>query len=224
MEIKKALLTPNRFSRPETPLKSVKKIAVHYVGNAGSTAIANRNYFESLQFGKMSNGEFIFGSSHYIIGLNGEIIQCVPETEWAYCTNKANAYSVSIECCHPRADGVFTRETRKSLVWLCADLCERYELDPIEDIIRHFDVTGKRCPRAWADDPADFTKFKEEVENAMAAEKVYNSLQEMPEWARPAIMNLLNLGYLAGDEKGNLGLTETALKVFAVNNRAGLYK
>lgn len=157
MIIEKRLLTPNKYSRPQIPLNKVTKIAVHYVGNAGSTAIGNRNYFESLKNGST------YASSHYIIGLQGEIIQCIPENEISYCTNSANSYSISIENCHPKADGEFTQATRKSLIALCADICKRYGLDPQRDIIRHYDVTGKPCPLYWVNYPHDFTKFKNEV-------------------------------------------------------------
>ena len=123
MIISDRLLTPNIYSRPKTPLKGVTKIAVHYVGNAGSSAIGNRNYFESLK-----NESGIYASSHYIIGLEGEILRCVPESEIAYCTNSANSYSISIECCHPNIDGKFNQMTYNSLKMLCADICERYGL------------------------------------------------------------------------------------------------
>ena len=160
MMITKMLLTPNNYSRPQIPLKRVAKIAVHYVGNAGSSAEGNRDYFESLKDGKHG-----YASSHYIVGLKGEIIQCVPENEWAYCTNEANAYSISIENCHPKDDGKFTEKTYASLVELCADLCKRYGLDPMKDIIRHYDVTGKLCPLYWVNHPQDFAAFKQEVKD-----------------------------------------------------------
>lgn len=165
MKITKELLTPNKYSRPQIPLKSVKKIAVHYIGSAGSTAKNNRDYFEGLKdqipdaTGKYrlnKDGTYMlykgqrlalrWVSSHFIIGLSGEVIQCLPLDEWSYCTNQANGYSISIECCHPDANGKFTAATEQSLAELCAYLCEKYSLDPIKDIIRHYDVTGKQCP------------------------------------------------------------------------------
>lgn len=166
MQITQMLLTPNKFSRPQTPLKKVTKIAVHYVGNAGSSAKGNRNYFESLKDGKHG-----YASSHYIVGLKGEVIQCVPETEVAYCTNEANSYSISIENCHPSNDGKFAISTRYSLMELCADLCKRYGLNPLTDIIRHYDVTGKKCPLYWVTHPDDFTSFKHEVASFMSEKK-----------------------------------------------------
>lgn len=143
MKITENFLTPNKYSRPQIPLKEVTKIAVHYVGNPGSTAIANRNYFENQK----TAGRYV--SSHFIVGLGGEIIQCIPLNEWSYCTNEANGYSISIECCHPDATGKFTAETENALAELCAYLCEKFGLGT-EDIIRHYDVTGKQCPLYWS--------------------------------------------------------------------------
>lgn len=139
MKITDALLTPNKYSRPQIALKSVKKVVLHYVGNPNSTAMANRNYFENQKNG----GRYV--SSHYIVGLDGEILRCVPENEVAYCSNQANTYSISIECCHPDATGKFTAETTRSAAELCAYLLKKYGLT-VDDLIRHYDVTGKQCP------------------------------------------------------------------------------
>lgn len=155
MKITDALLTPNKFSRPQIPLKNVKKVVLHYVGNPNSTAMANRNYFENQKNG----GRYV--SSHYIVGLGGEILRCVPENEVAYCSNRANTYSISIECCHPDASGKFTAETENSAAELCAYLLKKYGLT-VDDLIRHYDVTGKQCPLYWAP-----TKYQpESVANA----------------------------------------------------------
>jgi len=174
MNIEQKLLTPNKYSRPQTKLAKVTKIAIHYVGNAGSTAIANRNYFENLKSG--ANG--LYASSHYIIGLNGEIIQCVPENEIAYTTNAANSYSIGIENCHPSADGKFNDKTNQSLIELCADLCTRYKLNPLNDLIRHYDVTGKKCPLYHVNNPSAWTKLKQDVYNYMNKKEVDDELVE----------------------------------------------
>ena len=139
MKITDALLTPNKYSRPQIPLKNVKKVVLHYVGNPKSSAMANRNYFENQKNG----GRYV--SSHYIVGLEGEILHCVPENEVAYCSNQANTYSISIECCHPDATGKFTDATTASAAELCAYLLKKYGLK-VDDLIRHYDVTGKQCP------------------------------------------------------------------------------
>ena len=172
MEIIEMFLTPNKFSRPQIPLKKVEKIAVHYVGNPGSSAKGNRNYFENL---KDTQDRYV--SSHFIVGLKGEVIQCIPLNEWSYCTNQANGYSISIECCHPDATGKFTEATEKSLAELCAYLCRKFDFNPMDDIIRHYDVTGKQCPLYWS--PTKYTSkqtadvrfktFKKSVAEIMGA-------------------------------------------------------
>lgn len=143
MKVIENFLTPNKYSRPQKPLEKVTKIAVHYVGNPNTSAAANRNYFENQK----TAGRYV--SSHYIIGLQGEIIQCIPLDEISYCTNQANGYSISIECCHPDSTGKFTEATERSLAELCAFLLEKFGLCA-DDIIRHYDVTGKQCPLYWS--------------------------------------------------------------------------
>ena len=151
------MLTPNKYSRPQIPLNGVKKIAVHYVGNPGSTAKNNRDYFENLK-----NTHSCYVSAHFVIGLSGEVIQCIPLNEISYCTNQANSYSISIECCHPDETGKFNRETEESLIELCAYLCGKFGLSE-SDIIRHYDVTGKACPLWYVSHPEDFAAMKKRV-------------------------------------------------------------
>lgn len=165
MDIEKSLLEKNSYSRPGTSIGSIKKLVVHWVGNAGSTAIANRNYFNSLKSGKRNkSGTLIYASAHYIVGLKGEVIACVPENEIAYHAGKANTYAIGIEVCHPDWEGSFNNVTKRSLIELLYDLCRRYKLNPKEDIIRHYDVTGKLCPLYYVKHVDKWEALKEEVE------------------------------------------------------------
>ena len=183
MEITKMWLTVNPYSRPGTIRKRTEKIAVHYVGNPGASALNNRNYFNNLAKTKSR-----YVSSNYIVGLDGEIIECVPPEEIAYCTNQANEYSISIECCHPDSTGKFTDATETALAELCVYLLKRYHLTA-DDIIRHYDVTGKQCPLYWSPtkyQPAEvangrFTAFKNRVRDMMDnAPDVPESVEEEP--------------------------------------------
>lgn len=163
MKIESMLLTPNPYSRPGARLQKVNAVTVHYVGNPGTSAINNRNYFENLKDTHKSKA-----SSHYIVGLQGEILQLVPETEWSYCTNKRNGDTISIEACHPDSTGKFSQATYDSFVELCADICKRHGLDPLNGcLIRHYDVTGKLCPKWFVDQPQEWERFKQEVKIKM---------------------------------------------------------
>ncbi len=159
--VDKQLLTPNPYSRPETPVQKVNAIVIHYVGNPGTSAAANRSFFEGLAV----SGE-TYASSNFIVGLEGEILQCVPVNEVAYCSSDRNSDTVSIEVCHPDAEGQFTEASMASLVKLTAWLCEAFHLSA-DDVIRHYDVTGKECPLYYVHHPEAWEGLKEAVAQEM---------------------------------------------------------
>ena len=161
--VEKDYLTVNPYSRPGEPLEKINGVVIHYVGNPGTTAHANRNYFESLASGL----ENTYASSHFIVGLEGEVIQCVPLTEIAYASNTRNGDTVSIEVCHPDETGEFSPVTYDRTVELTAWLCREFRLDPSQDVIRHYDVTGKECPRYYGEHPEAWDDFRADVASEM---------------------------------------------------------
>lgn len=148
------LLDINEFSRPGTALPKVNGIVVHYTANPGTSAAQNRSYFQNLK----DTGE-TYASSHFVIGIEGEIVQCIPCNEIAYASNERNADTVAIECCIPDETGKFSEATYQSLVELVTWLMGRYELGP-EDVIRHYDVTGKACPKYYVEHEEEWLQFK----------------------------------------------------------------
>ena len=157
--VEKDYLTVNPYSRPDEALEKINGVVIHYVGNPGTTAHANRNYFQSLSSGR----ENTYASSHFIVGLEGEVIQCVPLTEIAYASNTRNGDTVSVEVCHPDETGEFSPVTYDRTVELTAWLCRAFELDPETDVIRHYDVTGKECPRYYVEHPEAWDAFRADV-------------------------------------------------------------
>lgn len=151
------LLEQSEYARPGLALEQVNGIVVHYVGNPGTTAAQNRSYFASL-----AETHETHASAHFVIGLEGEILQCVPLDEMAYCSNNRNSDTISIECCHPGEDGAFTEETYESLVRLCRFLAKEYRL-PQGSVIRHYDVTGKLCPLYFVEHQQAWEAFLERV-------------------------------------------------------------
>ena len=152
------LLPVNPYSRPGIPLEQVNGIVIHYVGNPGTTAAQNHSYFENLA----QTGE-TYASSHFLVGLEGEIIQNVPLDEIAYCSNQRNEDTISIECCHPDDSGAFNQATYDSLVQLTRWLMEAYDLDT-DQVIRHYDVTGKICPKSFVENPEEWEQFLKDLE------------------------------------------------------------
>lgn len=151
-------LTINENSRPGTPLGVVKNIFVHYTANPGTSAAQNRSYFEQLKDTKETSA-----SSHFIIGYEGEIIQCVPLDEVAYAVVGRNEDSISIECCFIDEDGSFTQETYDSLVSLLKWMLKVYDLDA-DDVLRHYDSGGKKCPLYYVENEDAWEKLIQDIQ------------------------------------------------------------
>lgn len=168
-KVKADLLTPNPYSRPETKIKSIQGIVIHYVGNPKTTAQNNRDYFEGL-----ATKQTTYASSHFVVGLKGEMIQCIPLNEVAYCSNDRNEDTISIEVCHPSKSGKFKKNTYKSVVQLTAYLCNMFDLNT-DDVIRHYDVTGKLCPLYYVEHEDAWVKLKSDVDDAIKKMKSENT-------------------------------------------------
>lgn len=166
--IETQLLQKNEYSRPGLPLKEVKGIVVHYTANPGSDAMENRNYFNNLpEINKGKTKEkSIYASSHFVVGLEGQIVQCIPLDEMSYASNERNSDTISIECCHPDSSGEFNNATYESMVELVAYLCLKYNLTE-EDVIRHYDVTGKNCPKYFVEHEDEWEQFKKQVKKLL---------------------------------------------------------
>lgn len=156
-EIDVELLPINDYSRPGTPIEKVTGIVIHYTANPGTTAMQNRDYFAGL-----AQTHTTSASSHFIIGLEGEIVQCIPCSEIAYATKERNIDTISIECCIEEESGRFNAKTYASLVQLVTWLMGRYELD-VDAVIRHYDVTGKNCPKYYVENESSWRLFKSEL-------------------------------------------------------------
>lgn len=141
-------------SRRGVYLEAVQDIVIHYVGNPGSTAQQNRDYYANPSSDV---------SSHFVIGLKGEIIQCIPLHEKSSASNHRNKDTISIEVCHPDESGKFTDASYDSLVKLTAWLCEICDLDS-DDVIRHYDITGKQCPLYFVTHEDAWEQFKKDVD------------------------------------------------------------
>lgn len=157
VEIQTDYLTVNPYSRPGKELKRVKGIVIHYTANPGTSAANNRSYFQGL-----AKKQTTYASSHYIIGMEGEVLQCIPLTEIAYASNHRNEDTIAIECCHPDKSGEFTEETKETLIALAAALCKEYNLEE-KDILRHYDVTGKLCPLYYVEHEEQWVQLKMDI-------------------------------------------------------------
>lgn len=144
-------------SRNGRAIDEVNNIVIHYVGNPGTTAQQNHDYFSNP--GTTVN-------SHFLVGLDGEVIQCIPLYERSSASNWRNKDTISIEVCHPDISGEFNEETEKRLVELTAWLCKICKLDS-DDVIRHYDITGKLCPLYYVQNESEWEALLKKVDTAL---------------------------------------------------------
>ncbi len=157
-DIVEDFLEVNEYSRPGTKLDEVNSVFVHYTANPRTSARNNRSYFANLA--QTHERE---ASAHLIIGYEGEIIQCIPFEEQAYAVRTRNGDSISIECCYLEEDGSFTQETYDTLLHTLAWLLEKYDLTT-EDILRHYDCGGKKCPLYYVEHEDAWEQLLADVE------------------------------------------------------------
>lgn len=220
---------PRRVNAPGTAIQP-RELILHYIGNPGTTARQNASYFAHV------NSQT---SVHYIVD-EEEIIEIIPPDQKSYGTSdrEHNKRGIQIEMCHPDASGRIEEVVLEKVVWLCRELMGRYG---ITEIIRHYDVTGKKCPLWYVEHPEEWEALKgrivegenemtEELERRLAAieavtvnRMIYNYVDEnMPEWARGTVQKLMDRGYLRGTDEG-LGLDDAMLRILVMLDRAGAF-
>lgn len=204
----------------------VRYIVMHYTANNGDTARNNCDYYHRV--GGLQ------ASAHYFCdeyGAMQSVLEC--DTAW-HCGARAywhpecrNGNSIGIEMCsRKRADGSYyiKPETVANAATLAKGIMQRYGIDT-EHVVRHYDVTGKRCPMPWVDDPAQWTAFlamltpehpNEEEEEPMTR---YNKIDDVPAWARSDAQRLIDRGALRGNERGELDLSPDMLRTLIVCQR-----
>ena len=197
----------------------VRYIVMHYTANNGDTARNNCDYYHRV--GGLQ------ASAHYFCDEYGAM-QSVREGDTAWhCGARAywhpecrNANSIGIEMCsRKRADGSYyiKPETVANAAALAREIMQRYGIDT-EHVVRHYDVTGKRCPMPWVDDPAQWAAFlamltpehpnEEEDENMVK----YKTIDDVPEWYRSEVQELMDAGALKGTGNGAIDISEDVVR------------
>ncbi len=144
-------------SRRGVYLEDFTGIVLHYIGNPMTTPEQNRKFYGN------PDTEV---NSHFIIGMDGAVLQCMPLEEKSSASNERNRDTISVEVCHPDETGVFTQESYESLLNLTVWLCQEGKLKT-EDVIRHYDITGKLCPYDFVQRPEEWARFQEDLDKRL---------------------------------------------------------
>ena len=205
----------------------VRYIVMHYTANNGDTAKNNCDYYHRV--GGLQ------ASAHYFVDEHGAM-QSVREGDTAWhCGARAywhpecrNANSIGIEMCsRKRADGSYyiLPETVANAAALAREIMQRYGIDT-EHVVRHYDVTGKRCPMPWVDDPAQWAAFLAMLtpQNTTTVEEDddmvrYSKIEDVPDWAQDTVRTLMDVGALKGDEHGCIDLSLDMIRGMVIGKR-----
>ena len=123
------------------------------MGNPNTSAQNNRDYFDK---------DSTEVSSHFLVGLEGEIIQCLPLWEKSAASNWRNKDTVSIEVCHPDETGKFNDKTYDAVIKLTSWLLKELGLDE-SAVIRHYDITEKLCPLYYVENGDAWEQLKKDI-------------------------------------------------------------
>lgn len=146
----------------------IKYLVYHYTANDGDTDEANAKYFHN---------NVVKASAHRFVDDDSVTIS-VPDNYVAYhcggglqgskghkyykiCTN---TNSIGIEMCDTIKNGKYevSSKTRANAIALGKEIVKKYGIKK-ENVIRHFDVTGKNCPAYFVKDEAAWKKFRDEI-------------------------------------------------------------
>ncbi len=229
MIIKKAIANKQNYGGKRST-GSIQYIVIHYTANDGDSDESNGRYFQN---------HIVEASAHYFVD-GDSVTQSVPDDYVAWsvggkkypscatsggghwygrCTNNN---SISVELCDEKRNGKydFSEMTLENAAELVRMLMQKYHV-PIQNVIRHFDVTGKICPKPFVDDNKAWGNFKKRLTGEKKEEEVmvkyYEKLQEVPSWARPMVQDMVEKGCFADENR--LHLSEDMLRVLAISQR-----
>lgn len=211
---------------------SIQWLVMHFTANNGDTAKNNADYF-ARQGGLQA-------SAHYFVDKN-EIWQSVKDedTAWhcgttgTYYNTCRNANSIGIEMVSRiGSDGKYYIEDGvvEKARELVKYLMSRYNI-PTSRICRHYDVTHKSCPEPWVRNSSLFTNFIKslEVEDLTTQQtqalidknkpKRYNKVEEMPEYYREEIQEMIDADIIRGVKDDKLDLSEDMIRTLIMNWR-----
>lgn len=152
----------------EGRIGKIKYIVVHYTASPNDTAEGEAKYFKN---------NFIGASAHYFVD-ERSVYRSVIDSDAAWHCG-ANVYyhgecrndnSIGVElCCKKKnptsrkaedKDWYFDKGTVKNAAELIKYLMSEYEI-PIENVVRHYDVTHKICPAPFVHNQSDWERFKD---------------------------------------------------------------
>lgn len=148
-----------------------------------------------------------------------------------HCGASGNDTHISFEICEDAlTDRGYFEAARDAALELCAYLCREFALDPQERgvIVDHaegFDLgiaSGHSdVGHWWKRFGYTMEDFRRDLQNRLKprGDGLYHSPEQIPGWAKGAVLPMIERGILRGDETGDLKLTEDLLRTLVILSR-----
>lgn len=204
----------------------IQYIVVHYTANKGDTAKNNADYFSHA---------VTKSSAHYFVDEH-QVWQSVREQDTAYHCGAdrychpycRNGNSIGVEMCLLDKQGKLRPGTIKKALKVVQQLMAAYGISG-DNVLRHYDVTWKRCPAPMVDAPQLWEQFKEDLKGVDAllfypewALKTYHWYDDMPEWARESVQKAVRKGIVSVNEDNSVTVLGANLQTLVYMDRAGI--
>jgi N-acetylmuramoyl-L-alanine amidase CwlA len=150
----------------------VKYIVIHYTGNKKDTAYANANYFRGVN--RNASAHFFVDNDniYQTVALKNKAWHCGGYTYYHSDCRNTNAWG--IEMCCTAGNYKVSAKTITNTAYLTANLCKRLGISANEVdkyVLRHYDVTHKKCPAQMVDnsptEDKDWVAFKNQVKKIL---------------------------------------------------------
>ena len=158
----------NAANYSSTNGRTIKYVVIHYTGNSKDKAINNAKYFQGA--GRNASAHFFVDDESFYqsVALKDKAWHCGASS---YKHNECrNANSIGIEMCCTEGNYRVSQKTQENTAYLCARLCKLIGINASQVdkyVLTHNFVTGKKCPRQYADNPNEFTAFKQMVRDIL---------------------------------------------------------
>lgn len=195
--------------------QKIKYIVIHYTAGKNDTAENNGRYFAR---------EVTGSSAHWFVDETSAVLSVEERFVAWHCGGAVyrhpecrNGNSIGVELCSEMdaaGNYYFNEATVENAKTLVRQLMERHGV-PLENVIRHYDVTGKICPAPFVGAGAGaWEAFKGGL-------IMYQKIENVPEWAKPTVQKVIDKGALKGDENGDLNLSNDLTRTLVILDRLG---
>lgn len=147
--------------------REVSYIVMHYTGNDDDNAENNAKYFSNNDVDVSAHFFTDETRIHQSVELRDPAWHCGGDTY--YHKTCRNANSIGIEMTTAGSYKI-SAKTIENSAYLCAYLCEMLGIKSSQVdtyVLRHYDITHKRCPAQFVDNPKEWTAFKTKVKNIL---------------------------------------------------------